>query len=78
MIFSVIWVSLQTHGSEKVFVSKTNIKQIFHSVLVPTFLIFVTFSWGGLFRAMGYTRTIHPGLRLVPSGNFFLDLDRAT
>ena len=35
-------------------VSKTNIKQIFLSILVPTFLIFATFSWGGLFRAMGY------------------------
>jgi hypothetical protein len=42
------------NGPEKVFVSKINIKQIFHSILAPTFLVFATFSWGGLFRAMGY------------------------
>ena len=42
------------HGSEKVFVSKKNIKQIFHSILAPTFLIIATFSWGGLFRVMWY------------------------
>ena len=29
-------------------------KQICHSILVPTFFIFVTFSWGGFFRATGY------------------------
>ena len=43
-----------TRGYEKFVQGKSCKKQIFHSILVPTFLIFATFSWDELFIAMGY------------------------
>ena len=41
-------------GHEKFVPEKSFKKQIFHSILVPTFLFFATFSWEEHFMAMGY------------------------
>ena len=43
-----------SHGSENAFVSKKNIKAIFHSTLTPTSLIITTFASGEFFRPTGY------------------------
>ena len=43
-----------SHGSENAFVSKKNIKAIFHSTLTPTSLIITTFTCGEFFQPTGH------------------------